>query len=137
MVNMYEIVDALCKRKFISVAQMCRNIGIRPTVISELKHGRTKSLSHANMVRIANYFEVSIDVFAEGVFAETLPNDVDTSTTVGYPHLRDNKKKPATNEGDGLSEEGMKFAEKISRLSPEAKQKLREYMELLELKDQQ
>lgn len=67
MVNMYEIVAALCKREGISVSRMCADLQIRPSVISELKHGRTKSLSSANIARISAYFSVSSDVFHEGL----------------------------------------------------------------------
>lgn len=67
MVNMYEIVATLCKREGISVSRMCADLQIRPSVISELKHGRTKSLSSANIARISEYFSVSSDVFRDGL----------------------------------------------------------------------
>lgn len=69
MVNMYEIVAELCKRQGISVSRMCADLQIRPSVISELKHGRTKSLSSANIARISGYFSVSSDVFRDGLTA--------------------------------------------------------------------
>lgn len=67
MVNMYEIVASLCKRQGISVSKMCADLQIRPSVISELKHGRTKSLSSSNIARISDYFSVSSDVFRDGL----------------------------------------------------------------------
>lgn len=69
MVNMYEIVAELCRREGISVAKMCSDLQIRPSVISELKHGRTKSLSSANIAKISAYFHVSADVFRDGLEA--------------------------------------------------------------------
>ena len=66
MVNMYEVVAALCDRAGISISKMCADLQIRPSVISELKHGRTKNLSGANIAKISEYFHVSTDVFWEG-----------------------------------------------------------------------
>lgn len=76
MVNMYEIVAELCRREGLSVAKMCGDLQIRPSVISELKHGRTKNLSSANIAKISAYFHVSADVFRDGLGA------VSTGTTV-------------------------------------------------------
>ena len=71
MVNMYEIVAELCKERGISVSRLCAELQIRPSVISELKHGRTKSLSSANIARISAYFGVSSDVFRDGLHASS------------------------------------------------------------------
>lgn len=87
MVNMYEVVDYLCRKNRISIAQMCRDIGLRQGLISDLKHGRTKNLSYENMVKIANYFQISVDVFNEGVLEETLPNECDARNIAGYHYL--------------------------------------------------
>lgn len=63
MADMYTIIENLCNERKISIAQMCRDTGLRQSVFSELKHGRTKSLSAKNIVILANYFGVSTDVF--------------------------------------------------------------------------
>lgn len=63
MADMYTIIENLCNERNISIAQMCRDTGLRQSVFSELKHGRTKSLSAKNIVILANYFGVSTDVF--------------------------------------------------------------------------
>ena len=78
---------------------MCRDIGMQPSIITDLKHGRTKNLSHANMVRIANYFNISTDVFNEGVLEETFPNQADAESVAGYHHLL-KKEAPALTEKD-------------------------------------
>lgn len=87
MVNMYEIVEYLCKKNRISIAQMCRDVGLRQGLISDLKHGRTKNLSYENMVKIANYFRISVDVFNEGILEETFPSQNDSKEITGYHHL--------------------------------------------------
>ena len=99
MVNMYEVVYYLCKRENISVAKMCRDIGMQPSIITDLKHGRTKNLTHANMVKIANYFNISTDVFNEGVLEETFPNQADAESVAGYHHLL-KKEAPTLTEKD-------------------------------------
>jgi transcriptional regulator with XRE-family HTH domain len=63
MADMYTIIENLCNERNISIAQMCRDTGLRQSVFSELKHGRTKNLSAKNIVILANYFGVSTDVF--------------------------------------------------------------------------
>lgn len=112
MVNMYEIIKFLCDSNDISIAQMCRDIGLRQGLISDLKYGRSKSLSAVNMQKIANYFSVSTDIFNDGVFEETLPNNADMSL------LREiqlkfsiNKEKAPTVEGErSVSDDDIKFA---------------------------
>lgn len=94
MVNIYEIIKYLCDREGISVATLCSRIDISRSTITELKHGRSKSLSHANMVKISNYFNVSTDVFNEGMFEETFPNQADAEAIVGYHYLLDKESSP-------------------------------------------
>lgn len=112
MVNMYEIIKFLCDRDEISIAQMCRDIGLRQGLISDLKHGRSKALSTVNMQKIANYFSVSTDIFNEGVFEETLPNNADKSLLHDIQlKFSINKEKAPTTEGErNVSDEDIKFA---------------------------
>ncbi len=99
MVNMFEIVSYLCKMENISIAEMCRETGMRPSIITDLKHGRTKNLSHENMLKIANHFQVSMDVFNEGILEETYPNQTDTDSVVGY-HSLNQKETPGANKNN-------------------------------------
>lgn len=106
MASMYEIIEFLCKRKNITIAQMCRDTDLRQGLISDLKHGRSKKLSATNMQTIAQYFNVSTDIFNEGVFEETLPNGADFELLDDiFEHFQlasdKNKKKPATDNGSG------------------------------------
>lgn len=119
-INMFEIVEYLCRKHGVSIAQMCRDTDIRQSVISELKSGRTKSLSTKNMVKIANYFQISTDVFYEGVLEDTLPNSVDMDSLVGYRYLR-KENETGTNE----------FSNRIKHLRTqfeEAQEKLAEFL---------
>ena len=64
MANLYSVIESLCERDGIKPGRLCSKIGISRGVLSDLKSGRSKSLSLANMQRIANYFHVSTDIFA-------------------------------------------------------------------------
>lgn len=121
--NMFEVVDYLCKREHISIAQMCREIGMRPSIITDLKHGRTKNLSHENMLKIANHFQVSMDVFNEGILEETYPSQADIDSVAGYHYLKQKEKHTTANSDKPLSEDPLvdQIIEKLNGLSPELK----------------
>ena len=59
MCNMYDRIKELCDNRKISMTAMCRAVGLSPNVMSELKSGRTKSLSIKNAIKIADYFGVT------------------------------------------------------------------------------
>lgn len=68
--NMYEKIQELCDFKGIKIAQLCRETGVPKSTISDLKQGKTKTLSTPNLQKIAQYFCVSLDYFndyADGV----------------------------------------------------------------------
>lgn len=53
-----KVVDG---KKGISFYRLCKDIGIRQSVLSDLKNNRTTKLSTATLEKLANYFEVPID----------------------------------------------------------------------------
>jgi transcriptional regulator with XRE-family HTH domain len=58
---LYSNIENLCKDKNITVTQLCRETMIPRAVLSELKSGRSKTISVEYINTIANYFEVSVD----------------------------------------------------------------------------
>lgn len=123
MLDMFDIVDFLCKRDHISVARMCREINMQPSIITDLKHKRTKSLSHANMLKIANFFHVSTDIFNEENIAET------------FHEKSDIKKEMLTTE-DGseqlvVDNQTLEFVKEFRSLSPDAQKQLLQLSKLL------
>ena len=72
MVNMYEIIEALCKDKGIKPGKLCTDLGISRGIMSDLKAGRTKKLSAENISKVAAYFDVSTDYLLTGE-KETAP----------------------------------------------------------------
>lgn len=61
MCKMYEIISELCNEKGISVSKMCKDVNISNSSLTELKAGRTKELSTKSALKIANYFDVSVN----------------------------------------------------------------------------
>ena len=61
--TMYEKIQYLCDEKNIKLAHLCKEANIPKSTISELKQGRTKTLSTSTLSKIANYFGVSLDYF--------------------------------------------------------------------------
>lgn len=60
MSNLYKNIMDLCVQRGISGYRMCRETGIQPSILTDLKMGRQKSLSAINAERIASYFGVSV-----------------------------------------------------------------------------
>ena len=63
--NMYEKIIQLCNEKGIKPAGLCKATGIPKSTLSELKQGRTKTLSTQTLSKIAQYFNVSLGYFDE------------------------------------------------------------------------
>ena len=66
MSDLYSNIHALCEKEGIKDGTLCGNIGIRRSFLSELKAGRTKSLSAEVLSKIASYFNVSVDYLLTG-----------------------------------------------------------------------
>ena len=73
MSDLYSNIHALCEKEGIKDGTLCANIGIRRSFLSELKSGRTKSLSAEVLSKIAAYFNVSVDYLLTGVQKENPP----------------------------------------------------------------
>ena len=63
MDNMYAHIEELCKLKGVSITQMCRDLNITRSALSELKNGRTQRLSIKYTKLILEYFEVDMTAF--------------------------------------------------------------------------
>ena len=98
MSSLHETISSLCARKNVSAYRMCKDIGIRPSIITDLKMGRKKGLSAEVANKIAEYFGVS----------------------VGYLLGIEEKEKPAGQMADG-QEEMLQIAKKIREANPKLK----------------
>lgn len=61
----YKIIKDLCDSRNIKMSVLAANIGVRSSVFSELKMGRTKQLSTSTLQKIASYFEVPLSSLVE------------------------------------------------------------------------
>lgn len=60
MSTLYSRIAALCEENGISGYRLCKDIGIQPSILSDLKSGRKKSISAEYANKIATYFNVSV-----------------------------------------------------------------------------
>lgn len=72
-------IDLLCKNKGITGYRLCKDIGISPNLLTELRGGRRNGISAKTADKISNYFGVS----------------------VGYLLGTEKTEKPAGQEADG------------------------------------
>lgn len=60
MGNLYERISALCSDRGVTGYRLCKDIGIQPSIMTDLKSGRKKGLSAETAQKIAEYFGVSV-----------------------------------------------------------------------------
>lgn len=63
MVNIYSEINALCTQNNVTITEMCKELDITRSSLSELRSGRTKRLSHNAMMKISSHFNVDMDFF--------------------------------------------------------------------------
>ena len=66
MSTLYENIMLLCERRGITGYRLCKDLGISPSVLTDLKSGRKKTVSADYANRIANYFGVSVNQIING-----------------------------------------------------------------------
>lgn len=103
---LYARIDALCKEHDITVGKLCGEIGIRRSLMSDLKMGRKQMLSTETLSKLSGYFGVSID----------------------YLLGKEEQEKPATPQGNELGFDDFTYAlhNETTKLTEENKQKLLE-----------
>lgn len=83
MDDLYERIQSLCKEKGVSGGKMCVDIGLSKSTLSDLKHGRTKTLSTKNAQKFASYLGVTVDY---------LLGEEDTKKSPAEPMLNEGEK---------------------------------------------
>ena len=66
MTEMYKRIKELCEENYMTVSQMCKELSITRSCLSELSKGRTERLSTANASKIADRFGVSVQYLTDG-----------------------------------------------------------------------
>ena len=123
MYNLYENIYALCKERGITPGALCGELGFRRSVLSDLKNGRKKSLDTTTLMKIAEYFNVSVDYLLTGEETKKAPTD-------GERAVSDDDIKFALFGGDGeitdaMYDEVKRFAQMV-KLREEAEKKKKE-----------
>jgi len=82
----------LCKSRGISGAKLCREVGMQPSILTDIKMGRQRGLSAKNAQKVATFFGVSVG-YLLGEENKPLVNDDEELTELlervrDDPHLR-------------------------------------------------
>lgn len=112
MGNMHARIVALCKERGVNITQMCREAGVPRATLSELKMGRTISLSPKNMNKLAIYFGIPMD---------QLMNDPETETK---------KETPTPNNGSERRYEDIELTEAFMRADDATREAIRLLLKL-------
>ena len=70
---MYKLIEDLCKNEGISISRMCKDIGVSNSLLSDLKLGRSHTLSTKTLRAISVYFGVPL----EHLLSESIPTEDD------------------------------------------------------------
>lgn len=61
MNDLYAKITELCEERGVSRFQMCKEIGLYPSFLTDLKMGRQSGMSVQKAQKIADYFGISVD----------------------------------------------------------------------------
>jgi len=64
--SLYDRIELLCKKMGVNITTMCREAKVTRGNLSDLKMGRTNSLSAKNLGKISTYFGTSIEYLLTG-----------------------------------------------------------------------
>jgi transcriptional regulator with XRE-family HTH domain len=62
---LYNKILELCRKNGINMTEMCRKTNVSRSTMSDYKIGRKKSISLNNIVKISDYFGISVDELLE------------------------------------------------------------------------
>ena len=112
MYNLHKTLMDLCAKKGVSGYRLCKDTGIQPSFLTDLKMGRQKSLSAANAEKIASYFGVS----------------------VSYLMGKEEKEKSSEISLEGLTGAKAELIEKVMQMSDAELEKLDMLLRIVEAK---
>lgn len=102
MSDLYSNIHALCEKEGIKDGTLCSNIGIHRSFLSELKAGRTKSLSAEVLSKIAAYFNVSVDYLLTGEQKENPPKQPQSEVDAAVERIRRKLESMPTEKREAL-----------------------------------
>lgn len=91
---MYNRIENLCKDNNTNITEMCKQAGVSRAALTDLKKGRSSSLSAKTIQKIAKYFNVSTDYLMNGMeeaemYAEAEPIADAVNKMMADPRLKD------------------------------------------------
>ena len=100
MSDLYNRIDALCKERGTNITALCRDAKVARASLSELKAGRTKTLTLETGAKLAAVLKISVD--------ELMGTETKKAPTPEDERVIDDRKMKAAFLGglaDGLSDE--------------------------------
>lgn len=76
MSNLYSVLIELCEKNKITPYRLCKDTGIQPSVMTDLKMGRRHTVKAETAAKLANYFGVSVDYLLGNEPKEKAPSKV-------------------------------------------------------------
>lgn len=70
MTDLYTRITELCDRKGVSGYRLCKDTGLQPSFLTDLKMGRQKGISAKKAAVVADYLGVSVEYLLYGKEAE-------------------------------------------------------------------
>lgn len=108
MLPLYERIDKLCKEKGTNITQMCKVSGVSRSALSDYKAGKNKTISFANLQKIANYFNLTVDELVN----DDQNNDKNDVTYDDFTYAMYNHSKELTDEEKKMLLEMAEFMKK-------------------------
>lgn len=77
MSELYNRIEKLCKESGINITIMCKETGASRGSLTDLKAGRSVTLSQKALLKIADYFDVTVDYLISGTKENSEPDSKD------------------------------------------------------------
>lgn len=66
MSELYDRIDALCAQKKVTITAMCSSAEVSRASLTDLKMGRKQNLAAETLMKIAQYFDVTMEYLLTG-----------------------------------------------------------------------
>lgn len=106
MSELYTRIEKLCEENNTNVTELCRELKMPRSPLSELKAGRSRTLSTDKLILIAQHFNVSMDWLT------------------GNANNENRKTNERINEASDLPDDLILFNRKAKNLTPEQRKQL-------------
>lgn len=130
MDNLHGRISMLCDERKISKYRLCKDIGIQPSILTDLKSGRKKGLSAEVANKIAEYFGVSVG-YLLGTEEKGQYDGVMLTRDLGHGESK-TENSPATSideAGELTKQELSRISAAMAQMNEEGRERVVEYAE--------